>query len=174
MKAIAISSGHGKYVRGASGVLDEVDEARRVVDKVAELLRELGVAVAVFHDDVSTSQGENLESIVDFHNAQSRELDVSVHFNAYVETTKAMGCEVLFVTQSTLADEMSAAIAEAGGFIDRGPKYRNDLYFLNCTNKPALLLEVCFVDSEADAKLYKEHFEAICGAITSVLHLEDV
>jgi hypothetical protein len=28
---ICISSGHGKYIRGASGYLDEVDEARRVV-----------------------------------------------------------------------------------------------------------------------------------------------
>ena len=27
---IVISSGHGKYVRGASGIIDEVDEARRV------------------------------------------------------------------------------------------------------------------------------------------------
>ena len=32
MTTIIISSGHGKYIRGASGYLDEVDEARRVVD----------------------------------------------------------------------------------------------------------------------------------------------
>jgi hypothetical protein len=31
--SIVISSGHGKYVRGASGLLDEVDEARRVVER---------------------------------------------------------------------------------------------------------------------------------------------
>ena len=36
---IVISSGHGKYVRGACGILDEVDEARRVVDRVAAELR---------------------------------------------------------------------------------------------------------------------------------------
>ena len=30
--SIVLSSGHGKYVRGASGIIDEVDEARRVVD----------------------------------------------------------------------------------------------------------------------------------------------
>jgi hypothetical protein len=29
---VVISSGHGLHVRGASGVLDEVDEARRVVE----------------------------------------------------------------------------------------------------------------------------------------------
>ena len=31
---IVISSGHGKFVRGASGILDEVDEARDVVERV--------------------------------------------------------------------------------------------------------------------------------------------
>ena len=44
---IVISSGHGKYVRGASGYLDEVDEARRVVEKVADDLRAKGVTTVV-------------------------------------------------------------------------------------------------------------------------------
>jgi N-acetylmuramoyl-L-alanine amidase len=41
---IVISSGHGKLVRGASGILDEVNEARRVVEATAAKLRngELG------------------------------------------------------------------------------------------------------------------------------------
>ena len=97
---IVISSGHGKYVRGASGILDEVDEARRVVERVADGLRVHGVDVKVFHDETSHSQNENLDTIVNYHNAQTRDLDVSVHFNAYVETAKPMGTEVLYVTQS--------------------------------------------------------------------------
>ena len=48
---------------------------------------------------------------------------------------------VLLVTQPTLAGEMSAAIAEAGGFIDRGAKKRTDLFFLNNTEMPAVLIE---------------------------------
>jgi peptidoglycan hydrolase-like protein with peptidoglycan-binding domain len=78
-----------------------------------------------------------------------------------------MGVEVLYVTQSTLAGNVSEAIADAGDFIDRGPKKRTDLFFLNNTNEPAILLEVCFVDSEADAKLYNLNFNAICSAIAS-------
>ena len=35
MSNIIISSGHGLKVRGASGILDEVDEARKVVETVA-------------------------------------------------------------------------------------------------------------------------------------------
>ena len=63
---VVISSGHGKYVRGASGYIDEVDEARKVVEMVAQHLRKLGVGVTTFHDDVSTTQDDNLARIVDF------------------------------------------------------------------------------------------------------------
>ena len=49
MPKLVISSGHGHFVRGASGYLDEVTEARRVVERVAESLRELGIEVETFH-----------------------------------------------------------------------------------------------------------------------------
>jgi len=168
-KSIVISSGHGKIVRGASGILDEVDEARKVVDEVANKLRNRGVTVETFHDNTSTTQSQNLSTITNYHNKQDRELDISVHFNAYEQVDKPMGAEVLYVTQQALAAEMSAAIAAAGEFINRGPKKRTDLAFLNNTDEPSVLLEICFVDSEADAELYRENFEAICDAIVDVV-----
>jgi N-acetylmuramoyl-L-alanine amidase len=164
---IVISSGHGKYVRGASGILDEVDEARKVVEAVAENLRARDIEARTYHDDVSKTQSENLSRIVDYHNSQSRDLDISVHFNAYEQVAKPMGTECLYVTQSTLAGNVSSAIADCG-FINRGPKKRTDLYFLNNTSKPAILIETCFVDSEADASIYKANFAAIVDAIASV------
>lgn len=170
---IVISSGHGKLVRGASGVLDEVDEARKVVDRLADELRNRDVGVVVYHDNTSTSQGQNLDAIVAAHNRETRDLDISVHFNAYVETTKPMGTEVLYVSQNALAGELSAAISMAGGFINRGPKKRTDLAFLNGTDMPAVLLEVCFVDSTEDAELYRESFDAIVDSIASVLGGEE-
>jgi N-acetylmuramoyl-L-alanine amidase len=165
---IVISSGHGLHVRGAHGILDEVDEARRVVERVAEELRNRGVEVDTFHDDTSHSQNENLHTIVDYHNEQTRDLDVSVHFNAFEQTDKPMGTEVLYVTQSALAGQVSEAVAKCG-FINRGAKKRSDLYFLNNTEMPAILIETCFVDSTADAELYGEQFVEICDAIASVL-----
>jgi N-acetylmuramoyl-L-alanine amidase len=162
---IVISSGHAREVRGASCYIDEVDEARRVVDEVVRCLAKLGVDARPFHDDTSHTQGENLETIVDFHNSHVRDLDVSVHFNAYTETSKPMGCEVLYVTQAELASNLSNAMAKFAGFLNRGAKKRTDLYFLNNTEEPAILLEVCFVDSEADVELYKDNFEVLCRAI---------
>jgi N-acetylmuramoyl-L-alanine amidase len=145
------------------------DEARKVVEQVADELRNRGVDVTTYHDDISKSQNENLNRIVDFHNSKTRDLDVSIHFNAYVETDKPMGTEVLFVTQADLAGEMSAAISEAGDFIDRGAKKRTDLFFLNSTEMPSILIETCFVDSIADADSYNTNFEEICDAIASML-----
>ena len=170
---IVISSGHGKLVRGASGYIDEVDEARKVVEKLAEDLRVLKISVITFHDDTSTTQNENLETIVNFHNLQERDLDVSVHFNAYQTTSSPMGTEVLYLTQGDLASEISQAISEAGRLPNRGAKKRSDLYFLNHTDQPAILIEVCFVDSSADANLYRTHFGAICQAIAGVARPTD-
>jgi N-acetylmuramoyl-L-alanine amidase len=171
---ICISSGHGLYVRGASAsprppYLDEVDEARRVVNRVAELWSGAGVGVKVFHDNTSTSQNQNLSTIVNYHNSQSRDLDVSVHFNAYQLTSKPMGTEVLYVTQSKLAADTSAAIASAAGLPNRGAKYRSDLYFLNNTSKPAILIETVFVDSSTDGNAYRANFETICTRIAEVV-----
>jgi hypothetical protein len=166
---IVISSGHGKHIRGASGILDEVDEARRVVNRVAEYLAAAGVAVEVFHDDTSTTQDANLERIVNFHNAQTRELDVSVHFNAYLPTENPMGCEVLYVTQAALAGNVSDRICNASSLKNRGAKKRSDLYFLNNTEEPAILIETCFVDSDRDADLYRMHFDGICRAIAETI-----
>lgn len=171
---IVISSGHGKLVRGAKGIIDEVDEARRVVNEVAFELDGVGVEVTRFHDDISTSQNENLNRIVDFHNAQTRDLDVSVHFNAYENTTKPMGTECLYVTQDKLAKQVADAIAKASGLTNRGAKKRTDLFFLNKTSKPSVLIEVCFVDSQPDVKLYQSHFSSICVAIASALSGIDI
>jgi N-acetylmuramoyl-L-alanine amidase-like protein len=166
---LCISSGHGSLVRGASGILDEVDEARKVVDRVAQELISRGVVVNTFHDDTSTTQDENLEAIVDWHNSQDREIDISVHFNAFEQTSEPRGTEVLYYSEYEIASELSAAIANAGTFIDRGPKQNTGLYFLSRTDAPAVLIEVCFVDSSTDAGLYNKYFDRICSAIADTL-----
>jgi N-acetylmuramoyl-L-alanine amidase len=165
---VIISSGHGKYIRGASGYLDEVDEARRVVEAVAEYLRAAGIGCLTFNDDVSTTQSDNLDRIVAFHNSHQRDLDVSVHFNAYNTTDEPMGCECLYLTQQELAQAVADRICAASGLTNRGAKKRTDLFFLNKTDAAAILIEVCFVDSSADKKLYEASFERICMAIANV------
>ena len=171
-KTIVISSGHGRYVRGAGRFIDEVDEARRVVEAVAKYLRERGATVYVYHDDTSRTQRDNLNAIVAYHNSKQRSLDVSVHFNAAGVTDAPRGCEVLYYDAKQSAANVSKAMAVAGCFKDRGAKERRDLAFTSRSNMPALLLEVCFVDSKADVELYQRNFDAICVAIAVSLAKE--
>ena len=167
---VFISSGHGRYIRGASAILDEVANARLVVERVAKLLKKEKAEVGIFHDNKSSTQDANLKAIVKAHNDWGEhDLDVSVHFNAYVETNEPMGTECLYVTQQELAGNIASAIAEFGELKNRGAKARDDLYFLNNTREPAVLIEVCFVDSMADAKAYKKNFKAICSAIADTI-----
>jgi len=168
-KSIAISSGHSVKCQGANGNINEVEQATIVSDLLAEKLRERSVEVAgAFHDTVSTDKNECLDRICDWHNDQSRELDISVHFNASQETNRPVGCEVWYVTQATLADELSAAIASVG-FTDRKGKWSDSLWFLNQTLMPSVLLEICFVDSTADCDLYAKTLDPICEALATVL-----
>ena len=172
-RSIVISAGHSAKCRGAVGIIDEYDENVRVMNKTSDLLRGRGLQVKTYADTISTTQNENLNRIVDFHNsAGPHDLDVSIHFNANVETDSPMGTECLYVTQANLAAAIADSIAECG-FKDRGPKKRTDLFFLNNTEEPAILIEVCFVDSTADCELYEAQFNEVCDAIADVLGGEE-
>jgi N-acetylmuramoyl-L-alanine amidase len=178
---LCISSGHGKYIRGASGSpvppqLDEVDQARRVVNRVAELLKKAGIEVETFHDNTSHDQNTNLHTITNWHNSKTRDYDVSVHFNAY--NGSANGTEVLYWHTSSagkaLAKPVCDAICAAGDFTNRGAKPRDDLYVLSHTEKPCILLEVCFCDNTSDSNKFNENFDAICEAIAESVSGERV
>ena len=178
---IVISSGHGLFVRGTKGIIDEVDEARRVTDRVAEILRSAGVSVNAFHENSARTTAANVNAIVQHHNRQMRDLDVSIHFNSTATGTiedRAIGVEVLHHTNNqntrSIAGKVARAISDASGLLLRhqqssGAVGRNNLGFLNNTTAPAILIEVCFVVSRTDVRLYQQFFEEICAAIASTI-----
>lgn len=165
---VNISSGHSINCQGAVDIINEVTEARKVVNRVYEIIKASGKQCYKYHD-TSSSSTQNLVNIVNWHNGFKDGVDVSIHFNAYTHVDKPMGVEVCYYSNSSLATAVSKEIATAGGFIDRGAKQRTGLYFLKHTNKPAILIEVCFVDSVADVNLYRANFEKICQAIAKTL-----
>lgn len=165
---VNISSGHSINCQGTADIINEVTEARKVVDRVYEIVKASGKQCYKYHD-TSSSSTQNLVNIVNWHNGFKDGVDVSIHFNAYTHVDKPMGTEVCYYSNSSLAAAVSKEIATAGGFINRGAKQRTGLYFLRHTNKPAILIEVCFVDSVADVNLYRANFEKICQAIAKSL-----
>lgn len=169
---ITISAGHYGKGTGASGFLDEGEQTVYVVQEVGKKLRQKGIKVTTIIDKQSKNQQQNLAYLIKQHNETQRELDVSIHFNsAPTQQKEGIGTEVLYVNPaiSSFAQKMSTEIARAGKFKNRGAKQRTNLAFLNGTKKRAILLEVCFVNSEQDAKLYLTNKEQIIEAIAATL-----
>lgn len=151
---INVHAGHNYHVPGAGGCFSETREDRNVKNKLIALLRAEGHTVYDCTDEDARTQNANLAAIVRECNAHSVDLDVSIHFNAYNGT--AHGVEVCVPngsSQTARAARICSKIA-ALGYTNRGVKYRNNLYVLNRTKAPALLVECCFCDSRIDAKLY--------------------
>ena len=67
-----------------------------------------------------------------------------------------------------LASRICLKLAKLG-FQNRGIKVRDDLYFLNHTSKPAILVEVCFVSDPDDAILYKTQKNDVAKAIVQAI-----
>lgn len=147
-----VHAGHSLLCRGAAKFLDEVDEDRKVKNKVIELLRKEGHTVYDCTDDNGTDVTGNLVSIVDKCNRHKVDMDISIHLNAGGGT----GPEVWIYSDKLkdVAARISSKIASTFNLRDRGVKYSTKLYVLRNTASPALLVECCFVDSDKDAGVW--------------------
>ena len=161
---IAIAGGHSAYARGASGYLDEYDCDRAFVARLVEAFDNQGWGVTDCSNDAD-GVNEELREECRIANASGADLFIAVHFNAGGGT----GTEVWHYPYSiaeTCAREVSRELASALGLPNRGAKSTAGLYVLNHTEMPAILIEVCFVDSEADAEAWHAtSWSALCGAV---------
>jgi len=172
LNLITISPGHYLPGTGVHDLIDEVTEARKVVNRVVQLLRVASVGVTQVVDNTSSSSAQNLDYLITQHNKTHRKLDVSIHFNATSgRHDTGIGTEVLYQSDKmrTFANRISKSISNASNLRNRGGKKRINLAFLNNTSQPAILIEVCFVNSTIDVAIYKEKFEEICIAIANEL-----
>ncbi len=148
MASYNVHGGHSLVCRGAAKFLDEVNEDRKVKNKVIELMRNAGHTVYDCTDDVGGTSNANLANIVKKCNAHKVDLDISIHLNAGGGT----GVEVWNYDERTKAvsDRMCANVSSALGIANRGTKYQPEFYVLRNTNSLAVLIECCFVDSTTD------------------------
>ena len=174
-----VHGGHSLKCRGASGLLDEVNEDRKVKNKVIELLRAIGHTVYDCTDDNGKDQNSNLKAIVNKCNDHKVDLDVSIHLNAGGGT----GTEVYIYSDSSKAKDEAERIAKnisnTLGIRNRGVKTSTKLYVLRKTKSPSLLIECCFVDNAVDKvkwnsdKCAKAIVEGILNAtVNNVTHTE--
>lgn len=174
MSIYNVHGGHSLQCRGASGFLDEVNEDRKVKNKVIELLRAAGHTVYDCTDDIGRTQGQNLNNIKNKCNVHNVDLDISIHLNSGrndpAGDSKTGGVEVWNYNDKTAAisDRICDSIATALSITNRGSKYTHGLYILNNTKAPALLVECCFVDDKDDYNHWDADkcAEAIVAGIT--------
>lgn len=167
---IGVNCGHtvsGTVGCGAVGYIDESTETRRVGLKLEKLLSQAGHTVYDCTNDYASSVNDNLNKIVAMANKQPLDLFVSVHFNS----GGGKGVEVFTHGGQKHAEAVNVCNAlNALGFRNRGVKDGSNLYVVRRTNAKAMLIEVCFVDTD-DAELYQKIgaeriAQAICEAIT--------
>lgn len=161
---IAIAGGHSAYARGASGYLDEYDCDRAFVAQLIDAFDAQGWYVTDCSNEKPDVSAE-LREECRIANASGADLFIAVHFNAGGGT----GTEVWYYPYSsaeTYAREVSRELASALGLPNRGAKSTAGLYVLNHTEMPAILIEVCFVDNEADAEAWHATtWEDLCSAV---------
>jgi N-acetylmuramoyl-L-alanine amidase len=127
VKQFVISSGHGDHISGAIGILNEHNEAKKVVNRVyAILTTQYNGSGYKYHETTATTQQKNLDNIVNYHNSKSRSLDISVHFNS--ASASATGTECLYYDARSLSVKMASAMSNALGIVNRGAKERKELY----------------------------------------------
>ena len=154
---IGIDKGHSTWDKspcGAVGLLNESKENRPVGDKVIQKLRALGHIVIDCSCNSASNVDEQLAAIVRKANAQKLDLFLSLHLNAGGGT----GAEI-YTTNTSGAKEEAKKLIETyckrTGFKNRGHKYA-ELYVIRHTVAPAMLLEMAFVDIEADYKKWND------------------
>lgn len=154
---INVHGGHSLVCRGASALLDEVTEDRKVKNKVIELLKTEGHIVYDCTDDVGKTQAQNLTNIVNKCNAHNVDLDVSIHLNSgrndLVGDNKTGGVEVYGYSDDVkdISTRICSKISQSLGITNRGFKVSKSLYVLSNTKAKAILVECCFVDDKDDA-----------------------
>lgn len=154
---IAVRGGHCPKVTGASALINELTEDRKVKDSVIKYLKELGHTVLdVTPPDSTNTSSSDLAYGVNKANNWGAELFISIHFNkAYNSYTGAIGSEVCVYSNFDIAQRVVNGLASLG-FKNRGQKVRNGLYELKNTKMKSMIVEVCFVEATEDVALYKK------------------
>ena len=148
---IAIDLGHGiGHDRGASGFIDEETIINQVGSLVINKLVELGHEVLETRPNNTSTVSESLIARVDKSNSYNVDLFVSIHANA----GEGVGSEIFTFKGKELVEARRVLdnLVELG-FTNRGIKSSN-LYVINNTIAPSMLVEICFIDTRSDVDLY--------------------
>ena len=154
---IAVRGGHNFQSKGASALIDETVEDRKVKDAVIKYLKLAGHST---YDVTPGNMDTNADLKFGVNKANEYDVDlfVSIHFNkAYNSYNGAIGTECWTVgpgNATNIATRICKNISDLG-FKNRGVKHKG-FYELRHTKMSAIIVEVCFVEATEDVRLYSK------------------
>lgn len=164
MAVYGVNDGHTQKGpgSGAVGKIKESEHTRLVGNEVRRLFKEQGEGVVNCTIDYANSASESLDLIVKQANRQDLDWFIAIHFNA----GGGKGVEVYTYEGRQYQDAIDVCKnIEKLGFKNRGVKAGTGLYVIRKTKAKAMLVEVCFVDTEDADKYLSVGYKAIAKAI---------
>lgn len=166
MATVMIDAGHGGYDAGASynGRLEKDDNLNLAL-AVGNILENRGVDVLYTRTtDVYQSPNEK----ANIANRSDASYFISIHRNSSPTPGTYSGVQTLVYADAGIpalfAQNINAAL-EKVGFANLGTSVRPNLAVLRGTDMPAALLEVGFINTEQDNRLFDLKFPEIAQAI---------
>lgn len=166
MPLIALDAGHGGANPGAvyKG-RQEKDDVLALTLAVGNILERNGVDVYYTRTtDIYEAPAAKAQEA----NEVGADYFVSIHRNASPFPNQYTGVESLVYSRYGNAARMAYNIndrLEQVGFVNQGVNERDNLAVLNQTQMPAVLVEVGFINTDADNVLFDQQFDAIAQAI---------
>lgn len=167
---IYIDAGHGGYDNGATyNGRKEKDDNLRLAIAVGNALRERGVEANFTRiNDVYQSPSEKAQ----IANEDDADLFISFHRSSSPLPNTHDGVEAYVYETGGQNEELAKRITdnlEAVGFKNLGVRENKNLTVLRKTKMPAILLDVGFVNTDQDNKLFDERFDQIVNAIANAI-----
>lgn len=168
MPLVVLDAGHGGANPGATYLgRRESDDALALSLAVGNILEANGVDVYYTRttDVYESPYQKAMEG-----NEVGADYFVSIHRNSSPYPNQYTGIETLvfnrYGSAARLANNINRQL-EAVGFINQGVNERPNLVVLNKTKMPAVLVEVGFINTDADNDLLDDRFGEIAGAIAA-------
>ncbi len=163
---IILDAGHGGRDGGASYQdRREKEDNLAMTLEVGRILEEMGFDVVYTRQEDIYQAPFRKASIA---NELGGDLFVSIHRNSSGMPNQYQGVETLVYSESGLPQIVAENVnreLESVGYVNLGIEERPRLVVLNSTQMPAVLIEVGFINSDADNQLFTNKFEETARAI---------
>ena len=177
-KIVCLDAGHGGSDVGAvstDGKRREKDDNLRLTLKVRDELERMGIDVVLTREDDSDV---SLKDRCRIANRKHCDLFIALHRNS---SAKGTGIEAWIAKNEKNGEKKTAkalvsSLSAVGELTDRGVKsgYRNknaNNYYINAnTEMPSILLEVGFITSDADNKVFDEQLDEYANTIAKIIY----